>query len=94
MTSEPSAPSLETLHPATGHPEHRHSAERGWWIHLAVFLVVNTGLMAAAAAGPLAHNGHGPTAGWALGLAVHGLSAFVLSPGSRVRRALKIGGRP
>lgn len=63
----------------------RARAKLGFFIHLAVFAVVNAGLMAI--------NGHltpghawflWPLGGWGIGLSLHGLAVFFLGAGSGV----------
>ena len=64
----------------------RAGAKLGWYIHLAVYIVVNTGLF-------LASNlmfGHGryslgPLLGWGIGVVFHGISVLLLGRGSAFR---------
>lgn len=60
----------------------RASAKLGWFTHAAVYLLVNGALFAAHALGWRQAPWHlGPALGWGLGLALHGISVFVLSQG-------------
>jgi 2TM domain len=64
----------------------RAGAKLGWFIHLAVYLVVNTGLLL----GSNLMFGHGryslgPLLGWGIGLVFHGISVFLLGKGSNLR---------
>ena len=61
-------------------PPSGQGARRGWWIHLGVFVIVNTLWLAAWAAGGSTQEWRGPSAGWALGLALHGLAVFMRPP--------------
>lgn len=67
----------------------RAGAKLGWYIHAVVFVVVNLGLLA------LSEYGMGarrwtifPVLGWGLGLALHGVSVFVLGSGSGLRERM------
>lgn len=58
----------------------RAKAKMGWWLHAAIYLVVNTALVALA----LAQGRHWavfPLLGWGAGLAFHGLAVWVFAPG-------------
>ncbi|MBO9513362.1 MAG: 2TM domain-containing protein [Variovorax sp.] len=61
----------------------RAKAKMGWFIHAAVYAVVNLGLVALSAA-----NGRAwavfPLLGWGVGLLAHGLSVWMLPPGGRL----------
>jgi hypothetical protein len=66
----------------------RAGAKLGWYVHATVYLLVNIFLFALAAYG----EGMGrrpwslyPAMGWGLGLALHGVSVFVLGNGSGLR---------
>ena len=68
----------------------RVSARLGWYAHAAVFLLVNLALFA------FSEHGFGqrrwsvfPLLGWGLGLALHGVSVFVLGHGLRERMVQK-----
>lgn len=67
----------------------RANAKMGWFIHLAVYLVVNAFIflrsehMYGGARWSL-----GPVLGWGLGLALHGISVFVLGKGSGLRERM------
>ncbi|MBE7938979.1 MULTISPECIES: 2TM domain-containing protein [Ramlibacter] len=74
---------LETL------AQRRASAQMGWFLHAAVYLLVNGALFAAHALGwRQAPWQLGPALGWGLGLALHGVSVFVLRQGARWREDL------
>ena len=67
----------------------RAAAKLGWYLHLAIYVVVNLGLFA------LSEHGFGhrrwsvfPLLGWGLGLALHGISVFVLGTGSGLRQRM------
>lgn len=64
----------------------RAGAKLGWYIHLAVYLVVNTGLFL----GSNLMFGHGryslgPLLGWGIGVVFHGISVLLLGRGSSFR---------
>ena len=65
----------------------RAGAKLGWYIHAAVYLVVNTGLVAMAVA-----RGRNwamfPLVGWGVGLALHGISVFLVGKGSGLRERM------
>ena len=75
--------------PALRAAHRRAGAKMGFLIHLAVFVVVNTGLVLLDF---LALRWHGfsiwPLAGWGLGLAVHGLAVSFMGTGAGIRRWL------
>jgi len=67
----------------------RAGAKLGWYLHALVFILVNLGLFA------LSRHGFGsrpwsvfPLLGWGLGLALHGISVFVLGTGSSLRERM------
>lgn len=67
----------------------RANAKLGWYLHAVVYVLVNTLLFA------LSHYGLGtrpwsvyPLLGWGLGLALHGVSVFVLGSGSGLRERM------
>lgn len=67
----------------------RASAKLGWYVHAALYLLVNGVIFA------LSTYGFGsrpwslfPLLGWGLGLVLHGVSVFVLGNGSSVRERL------
>ena len=65
----------------------RARAKLGWGLHAAVFLAVNTGLVALS----LATGRHWaiyPLLGWGLGLAIHGLAVWLLAPGNDLMERL------
>jgi hypothetical protein len=67
----------------------RAAAKLGWYVHALVFVVVNLVILA------LSRHGFGhrpwsvfPFLGWGLGLALHGVSVFVLGSGNGLREHL------
>jgi hypothetical protein len=67
----------------------RAGAKLGWYIHAAVYVLVNLSIFA------MSRYAFGsrpwsvfPVLGWGLGLALHGISVFVLGRGSGVREYL------
>jgi hypothetical protein len=67
----------------------RAGAKLGWYVHAAVYLVVNLFLLA------ISMYGFGqrpwsiyPLLGWGLGLGLHGISVFFLGAGGRFRERL------
>jgi hypothetical protein len=67
----------------------RAGAKLGWYTHAAIYVVVNVALLL------LSRYGFGtrpwspfPLLGWGVGLALHGVSVFVLSTGSGLRERL------
>lgn len=67
----------------------RAGAKLGWYTHAAVYVVVNLFLFA------MSRYGFGtrawspfPLLGWGIGLALHGVSVFVLGAGSSLRERL------
>ncbi len=67
----------------------RAGAKLGWYAHAALYVVVNLFLLA------LSEYGFGqrrwsifPLLGWGLGLALHGISVFVLGAGSSLRERM------
>lgn len=67
----------------------RAGAKMGWYVHALVYVVVNLGLFA------FSRYGFGqrpwsvyPLLGWGLGLALHGISVFVLGKGSHWREQM------
>jgi 2TM domain len=67
----------------------RAGAKLGWYMHLAIYLVVNAGLFL----GSNLMFGHGryslgPLLGWGVGVAFHGIAVFLLGSGSDLRRNL------
>lgn len=67
----------------------RAGAKLGWYVHALVYLAVNGGMLLAWQLGlrsrpwPLP-----PMLGWGLGLALHGISVFMLADGSAWRERL------
>lgn len=74
----------------------RAGAKMGWYVHAAVYLLVNLGLVALSM-GQGRHWAAYPLLGWGLGLLVHGFVVFAAIPGgafyerllARERRALQ-----
>ncbi|MDB5751503.1 MAG: hypothetical protein JWP65_1924 [Ramlibacter sp.] len=67
----------------------RASAKLGWFVHAAVYVLVNLGLFAMSRYG----FGHRPWSvypvlGWGLGLALHGVAVFVLGGAGPMRERL------
>ena len=67
----------------------RAGAKMGWYVHACVYVLVNLFLLA------ISEYGFGqrrwtvfPVLGWGLGLALHGISVFVLGAGSGLRERL------
>ena len=67
----------------------RAGAKLGWYLHACVFVLVNLLLVA------ISQHGFGsrpwspfPLLGWGLGLALHGVSVFLLGTGSSLRERL------
>lgn len=67
----------------------RAGAKLGWYLHALVFVLVNLAIFA------LSRHGVGsrpwsvvPLLGWGLGLALHGLSVFLLGAGSELRERM------
>ena len=74
----------------------RAGAKMGWYIHAAVYLLVNVGLVALSMGQGRSWAAY-PLLGWGLGLLVHGFVVFAAIPGgglyerllARERRALQ-----
>ena len=67
----------------------RAGAKLGWYIHASVYVIVNAFLLSISTLG----FGHRPWArfplfGWGIGLALHGISVFMLGQGSSFRENL------
>jgi hypothetical protein len=67
----------------------RAGAKMGWYVHATVYVLVNLLLLA------LSRYGFGhrpwsvfPVLGWGVGLALHGVSVFVLGKGSALRERM------
>jgi hypothetical protein len=67
----------------------RAGAKLGWYVHAAFYLLVNLFLLA------ISEHGFGqrrwtvfPVLGWGLGLALHGVSVFVLGTGSELHERM------
>ncbi|MFT3717389.1 2TM domain-containing protein [Pseudorhodoferax sp.] len=59
----------------------RARAKLGWYLHAAVYAVVNAGLIALSLASGR-HWAMFPLLGWGLGLFFHGLAVWAFAPGS------------
>ncbi|HVZ46360.1 MAG TPA: 2TM domain-containing protein [Ramlibacter sp.] len=67
----------------------RAAAKIGWYFHAAVYVIVNTGLYFMSEQGfGIRRWSLGPVFGWGLGLALHGISVFILGQGSGLRENL------
>jgi hypothetical protein len=68
----------------------RANAKMGWYMHAAVYVLVNLFLFAASryAFGTRSWSVF-PLLGWGLGLALHGVSVFMLGTGSGLREKLE-----
>lgn len=67
----------------------RASAKLGWYIHAAVYVVVNGFLILGAYYGFRSRPWNlYPAMGWGLGLALHFVSVFVLGKGTGLRQSL------
>lgn len=65
----------------------RAGAKLGWYVHAAVYVIVN-GVMFALAYYGTRRWSAAPLLGWGVGLALHGISVFVLGRGSSFREGL------
>lgn len=65
----------------------RAGAKIGWYIHAAIYLCVNTGLLLLSWSQGR-HWGLYPALGWGLGLLAHGVAVWVLMPGGSVMQRL------
>lgn len=69
--------------------QRRARAKLGWYMHAAIYVLVNGMLFAASSMGM--GRGHWtifPALGWGVGLAFHGISVFVLGKGSGLRERM------
>ena len=66
----------------------RAGAQLGWYLHAAVYLVVNLVLAGLAFATEHRRWSVFPALGWGLGLVLHGVSVWVLGPGSGLRERM------
>ena len=67
----------------------RAKAKLGWYMHAAVYLVVNTALFLLSTYGLRErHWAIYPALGWGVGLALHWVSVFVLGTGSDLRERM------
>ena len=68
----------------------RAGAKLGWYMHALVYVVVNLGLLALSMYGTSRRPWSVfPAIGWGVGLALHGVSVFVLGRGSALREHLE-----
>lgn len=67
----------------------RASAKLGWYVHAAVYVVINSALFLASSQG-LGHRHWNlfPALGWGLGLMFHGISVWLLGAGSDMRESM------
>lgn len=67
----------------------RAGAKLGWYTHAAVYVIVNLFLFAISEVG-FGHRRWSifPVLGWGVGLALHGISVFVLGNGSGLRESM------
>ena len=61
----------------------RAGAKMGWYIHAAVYVLVNLYWYLT-----LSFSSFKPLLGWGIGLALHGISVFVLGKGSSMRERM------
>jgi len=66
----------------------RAGAKLGWYVHALVYVVVNVGMLAWSQYSDSRRWSAAPMLGWGLGLALHGISVFVLAQGSAWRERL------
>lgn len=67
----------------------RASAKLGWYLHASVYVLVNLYLFAVSQYGYGGRHWHAfPLLGWGLGLALHGVSVFVIGKGSSLRERM------
>ncbi len=67
----------------------RAGAKLGWYVHASVYLLVNVGLyLVSTEAFGFRRWSLFPVFGWGLGLALHGLSVFVLGSGGGLRERM------
>lgn len=85
MTPQPPLSPEEIDHLA----RRRASAKLGWYFHAAVYLLVNLYLFSMSEYASGTHRwSFKPLLGWGLGLALHGVSVFVLGKGSGLRERM------
>ncbi|WP_028604199.1 2TM domain-containing protein [Ottowia thiooxydans] len=65
----------------------RARAKMGWFIHATVYTLVNACLAVLAVSGDRQWHLY-PLLGWGLGLTLHGIAVFWLSPGAPLRETL------
>jgi len=84
MTNEPlSAEEIDRL------ARKRAGAKMGWYFHAAVYVLVNLFLFASSYYGfGVRRWSPAPLLGWGLGLALHGVSVFLLGSGNSLRERM------
>ncbi len=82
-----STPSSELSRDAERVARRRAGAKMGWYVHAAVYLLVNLGLVALSAGQGRSWAAY-PLLGWGLGLLVHGLAVFAAMPGGSLYERL------
>ncbi|WOP14318.1 2TM domain-containing protein [Ottowia sp. SB7-C50] len=65
----------------------RAGAKAGWFMHAAIYVIVNLGLAGMALAGGRTWHVY-PLLGWGLGLAIHGAAVWLAGPGATWRERL------
>ena len=65
----------------------RAGAKMGWFIHAAVYAIVNLGLAALSLSAGRDWHAY-PLLGWGLGLAIHGAAVWLIGPGAALRERL------
>ena len=67
----------------------RAGAKMGWYIHASLYVLVNLALLAMSGYGfGHRHWSPYPVIGWGIGLALHGISVFMLGRGSSLRERM------
>ena len=78
MTDTTTTPSHDDLVRPAGR---RAATQRGWYLHLCIYLAVNLGLYALSTEGwGQRHWSFFPLLGWGLGVALHGVAVFARHP--------------
>ena len=81
------APTALTAEQIDGLARKRAGAKMGWYAHATVYVLVNLGLAALAAANGRHWYAY-PLLGWGLGLAIHGAAVWLAGPGAHLRQSL------
>ena len=84
MTATPTALTAEQIDALA---RKRAGAKMGWYMHAAVYLLVNLGLAALALSSGRDWHAY-PLLGWGLGLAIHGAAVWLAGPGAPPRHSL------